>query len=90
MHRILSSSLLLLLLLLAGQRRACAQQQEHRIVGLADARPDSRTIRLRWSPASYIAWEMGNKYGYTVERFTITSNGELVQQPKPLLLTPQP
>ncbi|KAA2238710.1 hypothetical protein F0L74_21060 [Chitinophaga agrisoli] len=89
MYRILSSALFLLLLLLVGLPDAAAQQ-EHRIVGVADAQPDKRTIRLRWSPASYVAWEMGNKYGYTVERFTIAANGQLIEQPKPVLLTPRP
>lgn len=86
MHRILSACLLSGLLLLFCQ--FAQGQNEHRIVGLADAHPDK--IRLRWSPASTIVWEMGNKYGYNVERFTIAINGELVPHPQPLLLTPQP
>ncbi len=90
MHRLLSYALFSLLLLLAGLQDAYAQQQEHRIVGVADALPDKSTIRLRWSPASYVAWEMGNKYGYTVERFTVAANGQLIDKPKPVLLTPQP
>ncbi|NIG55053.1 hypothetical protein [Chitinophaga sp. Cy-1792] len=63
-------------------------QQEHKIVGLAN--PKKTSIQLRWSPASYIAWEMGNKYGYVVERFTISTNGVLTPNPKPVLLYPQP
>jgi fibronectin type 3 domain-containing protein len=65
-----------------------AQQKDHRIAGMAD--PGTDKIRLRWSPASYITWEMGNKYGYTVERFTIAVNGELVSHPQPVMLTDQP
>ncbi len=85
MHRFV---LFLLLLCTAGSSALRAQEREHRIAALADAQPGK--IRLRWSPASYITWEMGNKYGYTVERFTIAVNGELVKGPKPVLLTPQP
>jgi fibronectin type 3 domain-containing protein len=84
----------ILLTLLTSVTLLCAtgisygQDNEHKIVGIAD--PKDGKIRLRWSPASYIAWEIGNKYGYTVERFTISSNGALVSQPKPIMLTPQP
>ncbi|WP_212004583.1 fibronectin type III domain-containing protein [Chitinophaga sp. HK235] len=88
MYRIFLTGLLAVLLLLAGHSLSYAQQSEHRIAGLADPKPDR--IRLRWSPSSYISWEMGNKYGYTVERFTVAVNGELVKQPQAILLTPQP
>ncbi len=64
------------------------QKSEHRLEALANAKPGK--IQLRWSPASYISWEIGNKYGYMVERFTIVRNGELVDDPTPVLLTPQP
>lgn len=67
---------------------AVAQENPHRIEGKADAKPG--LIRLRWAPSSTIAWEMGNKYGYQVERFTLAVNGELVEHPKATLLTPQP
>ncbi|GAA3912441.1 hypothetical protein GCM10022209_00770 [Chitinophaga oryziterrae] len=79
---------ILFFLLLSSSCAVYAQQKEHRIAGLADAGKDK--IRLRWSPASYISWEMGNKYGYTVERFTVAINGQLVTKPQPVLLTPQP
>lgn len=75
-------------LLLCGTGISYGQDNEHKIVGIAD--PRDGKIRLRWSPASYIAWEIGNKHGYTVERFTISANGVLVSQPKPLMLTRQP
>lgn len=80
--------IILFLLLLCMYSASDAQQKEHRIEGLAD--PGTDKIRLRWSPASYISWEMGNKYGYTVERFTIAVNGELVNNPQPVMLTGQP
>ncbi|SFD54715.1 hypothetical protein SAMN05518672_102379 [Chitinophaga sp. CF118] len=83
MYRIILS-----LLLLCTYSVTHAQQKEHRISGMAD--PGNGKIRLRWAPASYISWEMGNKYGYTIERFTISVNGELVDHPQSTLLTPSP
>lgn len=78
----------ILLFLLICSQVAIAQESPHRIAAKADAKP--AMIRLRWAPSSYIGWEMGIKYGYTVERFTIAVNGELQPAPRPVLLTPQP
>ncbi|WP_343745743.1 hypothetical protein [Chitinophaga sp.] len=90
MYRQLFTGLLSVSLLLMGYLHTSAQQQqsEHRIVGIANPKPGK--IQLRWSPAGYIAWEIGNKYGYTVERFTTSVNGVLVPNPKPVVLTAQP
>ncbi|HEX2975782.1 MAG TPA: hypothetical protein VHO68_07585, partial [Bacteroidales bacterium] len=51
-------------------------QQEDKIVCLAQVNKDS--IVLRWVPASIPVWQMGVKYGYIVERFTIAKGGQLV------------
>jgi len=83
-----SLSVCLLSVLLSVVCSVSYAQQANRITGLADAKPGK--IRLRWSPAGFIAWEMGNKYGYNVERFTIAVNGVLVEHPTPTLLTPKP
>ena len=88
MRRILLTLLTSVTLLLCATGISYGQDNEHKIVGIAN--PKDGKIRLRWSPASYIAWEIGNKYGYTVERFTISANGALVSQPKPVMLTRQP
>ena len=88
MRRILLTLLTSVTLLCCGTGISYGQDNEHKIVGVAD--PKNGKVRLRWSPASYIAWEIGNKYGYTVERFTVAVNGVLVNQPKPVMLTPQP
>ncbi len=88
MLRFLLSLLTPVTLLLCSTGISYGQDNEHKIVGIAD--PKDGKVRLRWSPASYIAWEIGNKYGYTVERFTISANGVLISQPKPVLLTRQP
>lgn len=86
MYRSLSVCLLSVLLsVICGVSYA---QLANQITGLADAKPGK--IRLRWSPTDFISWEMGNKYGYNVARFTISVNGVLVDHPKPVILTPQP
>lgn len=55
--------------------------QEHHIAAVADVKPG--LTRLRWAPSSIVGWELGTRYGYTIERFTI-GEGTLT------LLTPQP
>jgi uncharacterized protein len=55
---------------------AQAQQQEHRILVLANPKADS--IVLRWAPASFLTWQLGNKYGYWVERFVIAKDGAAI------------
>lgn len=78
----------ILLFLVICCQVAVAQENPHRIAVKADAKPG--LIRLRWAPASAIGWEMGIKYGYVVERFTLSVNGQLVNQPQATVLTPQP
>jgi len=38
-----------------------------------------KSIQLRWAPDSPIAWELANKYRYTVERTKLTENGRVVK-----------
>jgi len=44
---------------------------------------------LRWAPASHTLWQLGNKYGYMIERFTLKINGDL-ENNIPDKLTPAP
>ncbi len=57
---------------------------------LADGKKDS--VVLRWVPSSDILWKMGNKYGYTIERFTVLRKGKVVPNGNKLSkqLTPEP
>ena len=48
------------------------------------------SIRLRWAPTNKQAWDLGNQYGYVVERYTILRNGKQVDEPEHLLLTSIP
>ena len=65
-------------------------QTDNKIVSLAQVKKDS--IVLRWVPASIPAWQMGNKYGYIVERYTISKGGNFIPDglSKGTLLTPVP
>lgn len=49
-------------------------QHDNKIVCVAQVKKDS--IVLRWVPTSIPVWQMGVKYGYTVERFTISKGGQ--------------
>jgi uncharacterized protein len=59
---------------------AIAQQKEDRIIVLTN--PSADSIQIRWAPSSDIVWQLGNKYGYILERYTIAKNGKLVDIPK--------
>jgi len=46
-------------------------------------------VWLRWAPANHTAWHLGNKYGYTIERFVVKPDGDL-ENKTPESLTPVP
>jgi hypothetical protein len=52
-----------------------AQSGDPSIKLLAKSKKDG--IWLRWAPVNPTVWQLGNQYGYTVERFTVKSNGDL-------------
>jgi uncharacterized protein len=43
------------------------------------ARAKQNEIILRWAPTNPLAWQMANKYGYTVERVTMTKKNKLIK-----------
>jgi uncharacterized protein len=53
------------------------------------ARSKNDGVMLRWAPLTPTYWQMGNKYGYTIERFTLAPDGELEPNSQ-RLLTPTP
>ncbi len=58
----------------------------------AIAKSSEQEILLRWAPKDPMTWKLANKYGYTIERFTIGKNGQVDstgQWPR-VVLTPQP
>lgn len=44
------------------------------------ANPKGTSVTLRWAPVDPFTWQMGNKYGYVVERFELSVNGKLQEQ----------
>ncbi|MFT3737210.1 MAG: hypothetical protein QM786_00450 [Breznakibacter sp.] len=54
------------------------------------ARPTPDSVMLRWAPASYQLWLVGNKYGYVVSRTCILRNNTYVENPRPEILTQKP
>ena len=69
-----------------------ANAQEKRGSVSAIARGGEQEILLRWAPNDPLTWKLGNKYGYTIERFTIGNNGRIDstgQWPR-VQITPQP
>lgn len=69
-----------------------AQAQDHRGAISAIARSGEQEILLRWAPNDPVTWKLGNRYGYTIERFTIGRGGQVdsTGQWKKVVLTQQP
>ena len=68
--------LILLTLILSNSIESKAQQSsEYGIEAMAYAYKDS--IALRWAPNDPLAWELCNKYGYFIQRITLTKNGKI-------------
>ena len=53
-------------------------------------RAEEKAIVLRIAPGSPTLWELGNKYGYTIERFTVTRGSQYLGDRERELLTPSP
>ncbi len=49
-----------------------------------------RSIKLRWAPNNPSVWELANKYGYTIERVTLSENNKILKDPIREKLTPAP
>jgi len=80
-------SFILLSLCLSFAQNGTAQSGEPSIRVLAKSKKDG--IWLRWAPINPTVWQLGNQYGYVVERFTLKSNGDL-ENPLGEKLTPAP
>jgi uncharacterized protein len=62
-------------------------QQKSTIAILSKSKHDG--VWLRWAPTSPTLWQLGNKYGYSIERFAMTPEGELESGSR-AVLTPSP
>lgn len=54
------------------------------------ARAEEKSIVLRIAPGSPALWELGNKYGYTIERFTVIRDKTYLGGREREVLTPTP
>ena len=79
---IFTISLLLLGLPGAAQAPDSVVQEQIAIT----ARPTKDSITLRWAPLTFNAWQAGNNTGYKVERYTLSRNGILLDQPEKIIL----
>jgi hypothetical protein len=70
--------LTLLIIAFTGVKSFCQSDSVHAIKVIA--KPQTNKIILRWAPTSPIAWQYANKYGYTVERITMTRKGQLIKK----------
>jgi fibronectin type 3 domain-containing protein len=52
------------------------------------ARPGKDSIVLRWAPMKSSSWQLGNKQGYTIERYTLVRDGKVLNPPEKKILTP--
>lgn len=52
-----------------------AQSVKHKIRVLAKV--NNNGILLRWAPADAVVWQLGNQYGYKIERYTLNDHGDL-------------
>jgi fibronectin type 3 domain-containing protein len=53
-------------------------------------RAKEKSILLRWASTDPVSWQLGNKYGYMVERFTIIRDKKILDNPEKIRLTTQP
>ncbi len=77
-------------LMLACAATAMAQQADSDIRVMANGRKDS--IVIRWAPATPQVWDLGNKYGYMVERTRLFKDTRRAGAADTIreILTPQP
>ncbi|MDN4163872.1 hypothetical protein QWY31_00085 [Cytophagales bacterium LB-30] len=59
---------------------AQAQEKRGTVHTLARAYA-SDSIRVRWAPSDPLTWELGKKYGYVLERYTVSINGQFNDTP---------
>lgn len=69
-------------------RTASSQDQPARVHVMG--RAEENAILLRIAPGSPALWELGNKHGYTIERFTIMRGNQYLAGSERQILTPQP
>ncbi|WP_130284855.1 hypothetical protein [Aquimarina brevivitae] len=80
-------SIVLLVLILsfyskAGNAQSTEELPEIKVI----ARAQEDQILLRWSLNTPISWKKGNRYGYTLERYTISRDRQTLAQPEKVII----
>lgn len=86
-NRTLLQIVFILFVLLVSSSHLKAQQPGQDLYMIA--RPLQDSIILRWAPANYEAWNLGNQHGYTVMRYTIVRDSLVLENPDVKELTTQ-
>lgn len=76
------------LLLVLGSTSLFAQSDKASVK--LKAKATRQSIKLRWAVNSPAAWHFANQYGYTIERVTLTENGQVLDEPKRIILNEVP
>lgn len=66
----------------------CAQETVHKVHVLGRATENEILIRI--APGSPTLWELGNKHGYIIERYTVTRGNQYLGNREKQTLTPAP
>ncbi|EZH71327.1 hypothetical protein ATO12_10775 [Aquimarina atlantica] len=77
---------IVILILLFGQKFSFAQSKEQLPEVKVIARAQEDRILLRWTLNTPLAWRKGNRYGYTLERYTISRDRKTLPTPEKLII----
>lgn len=83
-------SIILTSIILVVQMFTASAQTPSKSRIAALCKPGKNHIELRWSPLEYEAWQLGNKNGYIIERYTILRKGKLVEPAERTIITEKP
>lgn len=86
MIRMMKRHIVLMLLLAGISSVVHAQQAAVKMI----AKPRDGAVWLRWAPNRPMLWKQANQYGYTLERYTIIRDGQVLPQPERQVLGPSP
>jgi hypothetical protein len=65
-------------------------QEQDSLAIMIKSNPKENEISLRWVATTPDLWDKLNKVGYTLERYTIKRNGEILKAPEKILLSKEP
>lgn len=71
-----------------AQKASTKNQPAIRIIGRADS--TGKKIYLRWAATSPQVWKINNQYGYTLERYTVLRDKQMLDVPERKVITLKP